>query len=90
VRPSRRATLGAFVAGIALHTLAVFSVWQRWEPLYRGGVLTWIDLPVSLTYLQLRGPALLTASLLAGGLQWGGIAALLAYWLGSSLRGTRT
>jgi hypothetical protein len=88
VRSARRAVLSAFVAGFLLHTLAAAIAWRSWGGL-RSGVLVWADFPVSLAYLQLTGRSLLAASLLAGGLQWGAIAALLAYWLGSALRKAR-
>ncbi len=86
MRASRRAIASAFLAGLVLHTLAALLVWRSYGTLGRGGRLIWVDFPVSLAYLQLTGRSLLTASLLAGGLQWGAITALLTYWLGSSLR----
>ena len=89
MRPSRRAISSAFVAGILLHALAAFIAWRSLGTLGRGGMIVWIDLPISLAYLQLKGSALLSASLLAGGLQWGAIAALLTYWLGRSLHARR-
>jgi hypothetical protein len=89
LRPSRRAVSSAFVGGILLHALAAWIAWKSSWTLGRGGMITWLDLPISLAYLQLKGKALLGASLLAGGLQWGAIAALLTYWLGRSLHARR-
>lgn len=89
MRPSRRAVTTAFVAGILLHTLAAWIAWRSQWTLGRSGLIVWLDLPVSLAYLQLKGHALLTTSLVAGGLQWGAVTALLAFWLGRSLRARR-
>jgi len=89
VRTSRRAIASAFVAGLLLHTVAALLAWRSYGTLGRGGVIIWADLPLSLAYLQLTGRSLLAASLVAGGLQWGVIGALLTYWLGSSLRNRR-
>ncbi len=85
-RPSRRAALAAFIIGYVLHTGTALAVWRTWGTLGRGNVLAWIDFPMSLLYLHLDGAPLLTWSLLAGGLQWGVITALLSIWLGSTAR----
>lgn len=86
----RRAVVGAFSAGVALHALAVAVTWSSKGAFVRGGIVAWMDFPVSLAYLGLTGRSLLAASLSAGGLQWGVFAALLAYWLGSSVRNQRS
>ena len=44
-----------------------------------------MDFPVSLAFLHLEGTPMLTWSLVAGGLQWAAIAALLTIWVGSTL-----
>lgn len=85
-RPSRRAAIGALVAGLVLHTLAVIWVWRTWGLFGRGNVLAWLDLPVSLAYMHLDGPPLLTWSLIAGGIQWALFAALLTLLVGCLAR----
>lgn len=86
LRPSPRAALAAMVVGAVLHTAAALWAWQTWGYFGRGNVLTWMDLPVSLLYLHLDGPAFLAWSLVAGGLQWAAIAAGLTLLLGRSAR----
>ena len=86
LRPWRRAAGAAMIVGFLLHTVTAILAWRTWGSLGRGNVLAWIDFPVSLAYLHLDGTPLLTWSLLAGGLQWAAIAALLSIWLGSTLR----
>lgn len=86
LRPSGRAASYASLAGFLLHTVVVFLVWRTWGDIGRGNVLTWIDFPVSLAFLDLDDTPFLTASLLAGGLQWAGIAALLTLFLGRVVR----
>ncbi len=84
MKPSRRAVLAAVIVGVILHTATVLSVWSSWGYFGRANVLTWIDFPVSMTYLDLEGDAMLGASVVAGGLQWAAIAALLTLWVGST------
>ena len=84
--PSRRAAVSAFIVGFLLHTVTALLVWRTWGLLGRGNVIAWIDFPVCLAYVHLDGVPLLTWSLVAGGLQWGVIAALLSLWLGSTVR----
>jgi hypothetical protein len=85
VKPSRRAVLVAVVIGVVLHTLTVLQVWESWGYFGRANVLAWIDFPISLTYLHLEGDGMLAGSLVAGGLQWAAIAALLTLWVGSTV-----
>lgn len=73
-RALRRAALGAAV----LHTLAVLWIWSTWEVGLRSGWLVWMDLPVSLLFVEARGLALLAASLVLGGLWWACVGALLS------------
>jgi len=84
MKPSRRAVLAAVIVGVILHTATVLFVWSSWGYFGRANVLTWIDFPVSMTYLDLEGDAMLGWSLVAGGLQWAAIAALLTLWVGST------
>lgn len=85
MKPSRRAVLAAAILGAIFHTLTVLSVWQSWDYFGRANLVTWMDFPVSLTFLHLDGNPMLAWSLVAGGLQWAAIAALLTVWLGSTL-----
>lgn len=85
-RRTRRAGLAALIIGFLLHTVTALAVWRTWGTFGRGNVLAWIDFPVSLAYVHLDGGPLLTCSLIAGGLQWGVITALLSLWLGSTAR----
>ena len=89
LRPSGRAARIAFIAGFLLHTLAALTAWLTWSNFGRGNVLAWIDFPISLAFLHLDGKPLLFWSFLAGGLQWGAIAALLSLFLGRTVRGDR-
>ena len=89
MKPSRRAVLAAVIFVVILHTLTALSVWQSWDYFGRAGLLIWMDFPVSLAFLDLDGKALLTWSLVAGGLQWAAIAALLTIWVGSTLHRRR-
>jgi hypothetical protein len=84
LRPSRRAVLTAVIIGVILHTVTALSVWQTWGYFGRANVLAWIDFPVSMTYFDVEGDALLGWSLVAGGLQWAAIAGLLTLWVGST------
>jgi len=86
-RPSRRAALTALILGFLIHAVVVLVVWRTWGYFGCGNVLTWIDFPVSLTFLALDDTPFLLWSLAAGGLQWGVIAALLSLWLGRTVRG---
>jgi hypothetical protein len=85
MKPSRRAVLAAAILGAVLHTLTALSVWRSWDYFGRANLLTWMDFPVSLGFLDLDGGRMLAWSLVAGGLQWAAIAALLTLWLGSTL-----
>ncbi len=86
MKTSRRAATEAAVIGFVLHTLTVLWVWWRWDLFGRGNVIAWLDLPASFGYMQLDGGPLLSWSLLAGGLQWGAIAALVALLVGRAAR----
>jgi hypothetical protein len=86
MRPSRRAMITAAVTGFLLHTVMTLWVWRTWGYFGRGNVIAWMDFPTSLAYLHLEGTPMLTWSLVAGGLQWAGIAALLTFVLGRTLR----
>lgn len=85
-RPSRHAAWIAFGTGLALHTVMALWTWKTWGYFGRGNVVTWMDFPISLGYLHLEGDAMLWSSLIAGGLQWGAISALLALLVGRTLR----
>jgi len=87
LRPSGRAARIAAILGFLLHALAALVAWKTWGSFGRGNVLAWIDFPVSLAFLHLDGKPLLAWSLLAGGLQWAAIAALLSLFLGRTVRG---
>jgi hypothetical protein len=89
LRPSGRAARIALIIGFLLHTIAALTAWFTWSSFGRGNVLAWIDFPVSVAFLHLDGRPLLLWSLLAGGLQWGAIAALLSLFLGRTVRGDR-
>jgi hypothetical protein len=89
MKPSRRAVLAAVILGVVLHTLTALWVWRSWDYFGRAGLLTWMDFPVSLAFLDLDGAPMLTWSLIAGGLQWAAIAALLTLWVGSTLHRRR-
>ncbi|MDP9120115.1 MAG: hypothetical protein M3O15_01915, partial [Acidobacteriota bacterium] len=69
-----------------LHGLFALYAWSSWGLFARGGVIAWMDFPISLAYLGTGGGTLLAWSLLAGGAQWAGIAALLTLSLGRSAR----
>jgi hypothetical protein len=84
--PVRRALVHALWAGLLLHTVTALWVWGTWGYFGRSNVIAWMDLPVSIAYMHVDGGELLTWSLILGGLQWAGIAALLTYLLGRSLR----
>lgn len=86
MKTSRRAAFGAAIIGFLLHTLSVLWVWWTWGLFGRGNVISWLDFPVSLTYMHLDGEPLLVSSLVGGGLQWALIAALAATLLGLAAR----
>ena len=87
--PSGRAARTAAVAGFLLHAVTALAAWGTWGEFGRGNVIAWIDFPASLAYLQLGGTSMLLWSLLAGGLQWAAIAALLTLCLGWAARARR-
>lgn len=89
MKPSRRAVLAAAILGAVFHTLTALSVWRSWDYFGRANLLVWMDFPTSLAFLHLDGTPMLTWSLVAGGLQWAAIAALLTLWLGSTLHRRR-
>ncbi|HSS51304.1 MAG TPA: hypothetical protein VLX28_20365 [Thermoanaerobaculia bacterium] len=89
LRPSGRAARIAAILGFVLHAAAALTAWWTWSSFGRGNVLAWIDFPVSLAFLHLDGKPFLFWSLLAGGLEWGAIAALLSLFLGRTVRGER-
>jgi hypothetical protein len=84
--PSRRATLAASIIGFLLHSATALGVWRTWGLFGRSNLLAWIDFPVCLAFLHLDGGPFLAWSLVAGGLQWAAIAALLTLWVGSTVR----
>lgn len=86
MRRAARAMTIAMLAAFALHTVTALWVWGTWGYFGRSNVITWIDFPVSLAYMHLDGSELLTWSLVAGGLQWSAVTALLTFLLGRSLR----
>jgi len=86
LRPSGRAARVAAILGFLLHAAAALAAWWTWGSFGRGNVLAWIDFPVSLAFLNLDGRPLLFCSLLAGGLQWAAIAALISLFLGRTVR----
>ena len=88
--PSRRAVLAAVIIGVILHTVTALSVWNSWDYFGRANIVVWMDLPVSLVYLDREGEEMLAWSLVAGGLQWAAIAALLTLWVGSTTHRRRT
>lgn len=83
-RGQRTVAIGA-VAGFVLHAVAILWGYRTWG-FGRGGGITWLDFPASLLYLQMADERQLAASLLAGGLQWALIAALLTWFLGRAVR----
>jgi hypothetical protein len=82
MKTSRRAVTRAAVIGLVLHTLTVLWIWSHWDLIGRGNVIVLLDLPASFGYMHLDGRPLLTWSLVAGGLQWCAIGALLAFFVG--------
>jgi hypothetical protein len=86
MKTSRRAAVEAAVIGFLLHTVAALWIWSTSDIFWRGNVITWLDFPVSVAYMHLDGTPLLVCSLLVGGLEWAGLAALLAFLLGQAAR----
>ncbi len=80
--PARVAAWWAFV----LHTGAVLWIAWRWQPGLGGGVLAWMDFPLSLLWGHLSGAGFLAASLLGGGLLWAAVAAGLTRLVGRLAR----
>lgn len=80
--PARTAALWAF----GLHALGVLWVWWSWGPGFRGGVLFWMDFPVSLLHTVLTGRLFLAASLLLGGAWWALLAGGLTTLIGRAAR----
>jgi hypothetical protein len=87
--PSGRPARTAAFVGFLLHTVTTLVAWWTWSEFGRGNLLAWTDFPVSLAYLRLDGTPLLLCSLVAGGLQWAIIAALLTLALGRAARARR-
>jgi hypothetical protein len=83
---SGRAARAAALVGFLLHAVTVLVAWWTWGEFGRGNLLAWTDFPVSLAYLHLDGTPLILCSLVAGGLQWAIIAALLTLALGRAAR----
>jgi hypothetical protein len=84
--PGRRAAAIAAVASFLLHGAALLWTWRSVGFLGRRNVLTWVDFPVSLAYLERQPSELLLWSLLLGGLQWAAIGGLLTLLIGKSAR----
>ena len=80
--PPRAPVKRAFLAGFALHLVALGWLWGRYAAGARGSLVVWMDLPWSLLYLGARGRALLAWSVVVGGTWWGLLGALFARWLG--------
>lgn len=74
--------VGAAVLGLTLHTLAALWVWRAWGQGPRGIYLVWMDLPVSLAWMDHQGHDLLTWSLVGGGTWWALVTALVTFAMG--------
>lgn len=81
--PAREAALWAF----GLHALFAFWIWLRWGSGVRGGLLFWMDFPLSLVYAGLPGKLFLAASIGLGGAWWALVAAGLTVAVGRVARG---
>ncbi len=82
----RNAIRHAALAGFAIHTLAALWVWQSWGAFGASNLLLWMSFPASLAYLGASGWLLLGLALVFGGLEWALLGALVAWWIGRSLR----
>lgn len=85
-RRPRRAVWWAAAGAALFHTGAVVWVWRSWSVGLRGGWLVWMDLPVSLLFLEARDGWLLAFSLVLGGMQWAVVGGLLSALLGAFAR----
>ena len=81
--PAKAAALWAFL----FHTGAALWLWVRWGEGVRGGLLFWMDLPLSFAWAGAAGRSFLAASLLLGGAWWALLAAGLALAVGRISRG---
>jgi len=81
--PAREAALWAF----GLHALFATWIWWRWGSGVRGGLLFWMDFPVSLAFAGLAGRPFLVASVFAGGAWWALVAGGLTRLVGRVARG---
>jgi len=81
--PAREAALWAF----GLHALCAVWVWLRWGSGVRGGLLFWMDFPLSLLFAGLQGKLFLVASVVLGGAWWAFVAAGLTLAVGRVARG---
>jgi hypothetical protein len=81
--PARAAALWAFL----FHTAGALWLWLRWGEGVRGGVLFWMDFPLSLAWAGVAGTGFLLASLVLGGAFWAAAAALLTLAVGRIVRG---
>jgi len=81
--PAREAALWAF----GLHAVFATWIWLRWGGGVRGGLLFWMDFPLSLAYAGLQGRLFLAASLALGGAWWAAVAAGLTLAVGRVARG---
>jgi hypothetical protein len=76
--PARAAAFWAFL----FHAAAALWIAWRWTIGVAGGVLFWMDFPVSLAYAGARGGWLVAASVVAGGAWWALVAAGLTRLVG--------
>ena len=81
--PAREAALWAF----GLHALCALWIWLRWGSGVRGGLLFWMDFPVSLAFAGWTGSPFLLASVVAGGAWWALVAGGLTHLVGRIARG---
>ncbi len=82
----RRVPVASLIIGFVLHTVTILWVWRTWGYFGRANVLAWIDFPASLTYLHVEGDAMLSWSLIVGGLQWAAFTAGLSLLIGRVAR----